>query len=464
MKVPWSEHAWQRVLVYGMGRSGMAAARLLRSRGVRVVGVDARDDLESGDLSGDPGVELRLGEGEDQLPEGIDGMVLSPGIPRTRPLVRQALARGLPVIGEAELAFPFLDGTIVAVTGSNGKSTTASLVAAILGAAGLEGVLCGNIGEPLSSKVDGAGDRIYVVELSSFQLESIRCFRADAAALLNITPDHLDRYPDLAHYAAAKARIFERQDETCTAVLNADDSALESVARGVERARRRFFSRRRAVADGCFSDGEVVLEASPGSSPRELFELDEIVLEGVHNVENAMAAALLALACGAGREGIRQGVRAFSGLPHRLERVETRAGVLWYDDSKGTNVGATLGSLAGFPDGTVHLILGGTGKGADFALLRDAVARKARRVYLIGEAAPGLEEALSSAVQLERAETLERAVASAASEARAGEVVLLSPACASFDQFASFEHRGRRFQELVRALDHEEADGQEARL
>ena len=453
MKVPWSEHEWRRVVVYGMGKSGLAAARLLRARDVAVVAVDGRRDVVMGDMEGDPMIELRLGDENASLPANVDGMVLSPGVPATSPLVREAERRRVPVIAEVELAFPFLDGTVVAVTGSNGKSTTATLTAAMLEESGVPAVLCGNIGEPLAAQVDGPGGRVFVVELSSFQLETVRTFSARAAALLNVTPDHMDRYPDLASYAAAKARIFERQDERSVAVLNADDEETKAIGDHLERARKRWFSSRRRVVDGCFVDGGAVIEIAPDSAAAELFTTASMAMVGSHNTENAMAASLLALAAGADRGSLRRVVARFDGLPHRTRRVRERNGVVWYDDSKGTNVGATLKSLEGFPDRSVHLILGGTGKGQDFTPLRDTVARKAKTVYLIGKSAAVIESALAGVVPVERSETLDRAVAKAAIDAVHGDVVLLSPACASFDQFNDFAHRGRRFQELVGALD-----------
>jgi UDP-N-acetylmuramoylalanine--D-glutamate ligase len=458
MRVPWSGNEWRQVLVYGMGKSGLAATRLLRSRGARVIAVDARTDVTMGDLQGDPGIELRLGDEGAPLPRGVDGVVLSPGVPASSPLVREAQERGLPVIAEVELAYPFLEGTVVGITGSNGKSTTATLTAEMLREAGLDAVLCGNIGEPLSGQVDGPPGRIFVVELSSFQLETVRRFRADAAALLNLSPDHLDRYDDYAAYARAKARIFERQDESSTAVVNADDPEVVAIGERVERARRRWFSRRRRLDDGCFVDGGTVVEAAPGRGAHELFAIDEMAIVGGHNVENAMASALLALAAGGHRDAVRRAVARFPGLPHRTRRVGERAGVVWYDDSKGTNVGATLKSLDGFRDGSVHLVLGGLGKGQEFAPLREAVARKAKAVYLIGTAAGEIEAALAGATRLVRAGTLDRAVAEAAAAAARGDVVLLSPACASFDQFDDYAHRGRRFAELVAALEKERDD------
>lgn len=464
MIVPWSDREWRRVLVYGLGLSGKAAARLLLDRGVEVVAVDGRPaaELELAELPGHPGFQLLAGGEAAPLPDGLDGVVLSPGVPPERPLLAAARRRGLPVIAEVELAFPFLDGPVVGITGSNGKSTTAALTGAMLTASGLTAEVCGNIGAPLCEKVLGEEiprgeaaleetpaprERIFVVELSSFQLEAIVTFRPRAAALLNLAPDHLDRYPGLPAYAVAKERIFHNQTDGDVAVVNADDPL---VAEAVSRARRRAFARRRQVADGCFLAGDEVVEAAPGEERRRLFTTGDLALPGVHNLENAMAAALLALAVGGEPPALLAALAGFSGLPHRLQRVAEEGGVSWYDDSKGTNPAATAKSLEGFADASVHLILGGRSKGADFAELAPLVGRKAKRLYLIGEAAGELAEVLGSAAPWERSGTLDRAVAAAAAAARPGEVVVLSPACASFDQFRNFAHRGEEFQRLVR--------------
>lgn len=440
---------WRRVAVYGLGLSGRAAARLLSRRGVAVVGLDARPAaaLELREMATDPRVELITGAEPTWLPDGVDALVLSPGVAPDRPLVADARRRGLPVVAEVELAFPLLAGPVAAVTGSNGKSTTTALTGAILDAAGIAAEVCGNIGEPLSARVEGPPGRAFVVELSSFQLEAVDRFHPRAAALLNLAPDHLDRYSGLDDYLAAKRRIFARQNEGDVAVLNADDPAS---AASPTAARRRLFSRRGAVEDGCWlaDDGRVV-EGAPGELEQVLFDRSELPLAGEHNLENAMAAALLARAMGAGAEAVRAGVQGFSGLPHRMQLVAERGGVAYYDDSKGTNAAATARSLEGLPDARVHLILGGRAKGEDPAALKNLVAAKARRVYLIGEAAADLERGLAGAAPLERTETLERAVASAAGRAEPGDVVLLSPACASFDQFRDYAHRGDEFRRLV---------------
>ena len=448
MRVPWGSGRFDRVLVYGLGLSGRAAARLLLDRGVDVVGVDAKpaDKLDLGDLAGR--IEILTGPEPLELPAEVDGVVLSPGVPPDRPLLEDARRFRVPVIAEVELAFLFLDGPVVAITGSNGKSTTTALTGEMLRAAGRKVEVCGNIGEPLSDKVDGPPGRIFVVEMSSFQIEGIETFAPKAAAFLNLSEDHLDRYAGLDAYAAAKARLFRDMDEEGIAVLNADDP----VSSGTEtRARRRLFSRRHRVEDGCWADADGrVVETVPGGEDVELFRAADLQIAGVHNLENAMAAALLARALGAEPAALKKALAGFAGLPHRLQKVGERDGVVWYDDSKGTNPDATLKSLEGFPDGSVHLILGGRNKGADLSVLVPMVRQKARRVYLIGEAAGDFEKVLGDVLR-ETPGTMDRAVRSAAKKAKAGEVVVLSPACASFDQFRNFVHRGQVFQELVRA-------------
>ena len=447
MNGPWGSGSVDRALIYGLGLSGRAAARFLLARGVSVIGIDEKpvEKLDLGDLSGK--VEVRA---PGDLPENLDLVVVSPGVPLDKPLLEAARSAGLPVIAEVELAFPFLNGPVIAITGSNGKSTTTAMVGDMVRAAGFETEVCGNIGEPLVDKVEGPAGRVFVVELSSFQIEGIVTFKPKAAAFLNLSEDHLDRYGTLEAYGDAKRRLFRDQDAGDVAVLNADDP---ETTRLDTRATRRLFSRLGAVADGCFaaSDGRVV-EVSPEGPTVELFHASDVPLAGVQNLENAMAAALLARAVGADPAAIRAALRAFQGLPHRLQKVGERNGVAFYDDSKGTNPGATMKAIEGFADGTVHLILGGRNKDADLATLTPMVRRKARRAYLIGEAAEEFETALGGAVPFDRSETLDRAVRSAAERAEPGEAVVLSPACASFDQFRNFNHRGDVFQELVRGL------------
>jgi len=517
MNVPWGSGRFERVLVYGLGLSGRAAARLLLARGVAVAAVDDAPEADPGELAADPRFELLAGAGQGGGPDDADGIaggpgggagsgagdgerryggerrrgwdrrggaqaaggapfalsdavwaaidavVVSPGVPPERPLLAAARRRGLPVLAEVELAFPFLNGPVVAVTGTNGKSTTTALAGSLLAAAGHAVEVCGNIGEPLAGRVDGPPGRIFVVELSSFQIDGLDTFRPRAAAFLNLTEDHLDRYRDLAAYAAAKRRLFRRQGAGDLAVLNADDPITRSTLAAADAAacstpkprcavRRRLFSRRGPVDDGCWlAGGGTVVESSPGGPARELFAAAEVPLAGAQNLENAMAAALLARGMGADAEAVRRGLAGFSGLPHRMERVAAQGGITWYDDSKGTNPAATAKSLEGFADGTVHLILGGRNKGADFAPLAATARAKARRLYLIGEAAGEIERALAGSAPLERSGTLAAAVRAAARQALPGEAVVLSPACASFDQFHDFAHRGEVFQREVRA-------------
>jgi UDP-N-acetylmuramoylalanine--D-glutamate ligase len=449
MNVPWSRGKWQRVLVYGWGISGLAAARFLRRRGVEVVAVDRRGPAAlaaevAAQWAAQGGLAWLPGE-DAELPAGIDGVVVSPGVRADRPLLAAALARGIPVVAEIELAFPFLNGPLVAITGSNGKSTTTAMTGALLAAAGRPVEVCGNIGTALCARLEGPAGRVFVVEVSSFQLEAIDTFRPRAATILNLSPDHLDRHGGMAGYAAAKRRITGRQTAEDTLVLNADDPAVVDIE---SRAQRVWFSRRDKVAAGCTLEaGEVV-----GADGEALFAAADVPLAGPHNLENAMAAALLARSLGVSPADIARGLRSFRGLPHRMQPVATIGGVDFLDDSKGTNLDSTARGLEGFADRTVHLILGGRSKGADFALIAGMVARKAKRVYLIGEAAAEIESKLGSLVSCDRSQTLERAVAAAAHEARAGETVLLSPACASFDQFRDFNHRGDEFQRLVRSL------------
>jgi UDP-N-acetylmuramoylalanine--D-glutamate ligase len=443
MNGPWTTSGrFERVLVYGLGLSGCAAARLLLTHGATVLVADDKP-VDAGDLEGK--IEMVTA-----LPAGIDLVVVSPGVPLDRPLLEEARRGGVPVIAEVELAFPFLKGPVVAITGSNGKSTTTAMAFAMVRAAGLPVEMCGNIGEPLADKVEGPAGRIFVVELSSFQIEGIVTLSPKAAALLNLAEDHLDRYGSMAAYADAKRRLFRDMDEDGVVVLNADDP---ETLRTPTRARRRLFSRLAKVEDGCYADENgLVTEVAPGEPDVELFHASDVPLAGVQNLENAMAAALLARAVGVSPAAIITALRGFTGLPHRLEKVGERDGVTFYDDSKGTNPGATMKAIEGFADGTVHLILGGRNKDADLATLTPMIARKARRAYLIGEAAEELAAALEGAIPFERSETLDRAVRSAAGQARQGEAIVLSPACASFDQFRNFNHRGDVFQELARAI------------
>ncbi len=444
----WRNQPWRRIAVYGLGRSGRAAVALLRSHGISVLAYDENAEAEASlsALSRDPGVELQLGNTLTQWPKDTDALVVSPGVPPHKVLCAQARDRGIPVLSEVDLAIPLLGGPMLAITGSNGKSTTTALTGHLLEAAGFAVETCGNLGRPLCEVVEGPPNRIFVVELSSFQLETSHEVNPQAAAWLNFAPDHLEWHGGVEPYARAKEKIFRLQGPTQIAVLNADDPRTQQVK---TLARRRLFSRSTVVADGCHLQGEDVIEVSP-QGERPLFTLEDLPLQGSHNHENAMAAFLLALSLADQSQAFRKGLRSFQGLAHRLSHVGDIDGVSYWNDSKATNVAATLASLQGFPDHSVHLILGGRGKGEDYSRLSPNARAKARRVYLVGEATDDLDDALDPSIPRRRYGDLGGAFRAARESARKGEAVLLSPACASYDQYPSFMARGRHFEALVR--------------
>lgn len=435
-----------RALVVGLGDSGVAACRLLSQQGWRVRANDhgTAEALTEYLLQLPDGVERVLGGHPVAVLAGISLLVASPGVPWDIPLLAEARSRGIEVIDEVELAFRHApEVPVVGVTGSNGKSTVTSLIGEILKAAGRRPGVGGNLGTPASALVSEGGFDSFVWELSSFQLEGCSTLRPRVAVLLNVSADHLDRHGSMSAYVTAKARIFTAQRGDDTAVLNADDrlvAALQPPARVVA------FSLRDPGTEAHLSRGTLILDGEP------LLARAELPLLGDHNVANALAAALAAGRLGVPREAIVRGLVTFTGLPHRHQLVAERQGVRWVDDSKGTNIGATSAGLDGYPAGRVHLILGGLGKGQDFAELAPLAAKQAARVYLIGTAARDIAVALQGSCDLEQCGTLERAVARAATLARPGDVVLLSPACASFDQFRSYAHRGDEFARLVAQL------------
>ncbi|HXB65879.1 MAG TPA: UDP-N-acetylmuramoyl-L-alanine--D-glutamate ligase [Solirubrobacteraceae bacterium] len=426
-------------LIVGLARSGVAAARVLHARGERVIGVDAGAPRQARELAHEgaaepagPGIELHLREdGLAQL-ERAGAVVKSPGVPAQTSVIAAARARGIPVLGELELAWRLLPNDFIAVTGTNGKTTTVELIGHIHRQAGLPVAVAGNVGTALSSLVGTIDARATVVcEVSSFQLEDAPAFAPEVAVLLNITPDHLDRHGTLEAYRGAKLRIFAHQRAGDVAVL---PEALAEIELPPE------------VRRMCFD-----------ADPRP--DIAHPRLRGEHNHQNAMAAAAVCLARGIDPDAVSEGLRTFAGVPHRLREVGSRNGALYVNDSKATNVASTLVALRAFPEGGVHLILGGQGKGQDFAPLRAAVGASCRAVYAIGEDAPRIAAALEgetaregATVPLHECGDLERAVAAASAAARPGETVLLSPACASFDQFADFEARGARFAALVEKM------------
>ena len=427
-------------LVVGLARSGIAVALALRARGEEVIGVDAgapggTEVLERA------GVEVHVGEQGVSLLGRARSVVKSPGVPVQAPVIAAALERGLPVLGELELAWRMLANEFIAVTGTNGKTTTVELVGHIHREAGLPVAVAGNVGTAASSLVGLIGvDTTVVCEVSSFQLEDSSEFAPEAGVLLNISPDHLDRHGTFEAYLQAKLLLFARQGN--------DDLAVAPLGLGVEDlggcARRVCFGAA-AGADLSLRAGELWWQERP------LLDASELRLRGAHNVENAMAAAAVCLARGIDEEAVRAGLRSFAGVPHRLEEVADRDGVLYVNDSKATNVASTQVALSAFIDaGPIHLILGGQGKGQDFTELRDAVQQSCAAVYLIGEDASKIAAALAGLrVPVEDCGELERAVSSARRRAVAGEVIMLSPACASFDQFSDFEARGESFRALA---------------
>jgi UDP-N-acetylmuramoylalanine--D-glutamate ligase len=441
--------AQRRVLVVGLGRTGSSVSRFLAAAGASVRVCDRRPDAEvPAHLDG---AEVVRGADGPELLDGVDLVVPSPGVPAESPLLRTAVARGVAVLSEIEVAARFLDAPIVAVTGTNGKSTTTSLVGAMLEQAGRRVFTGGNLGTPLVDAV-GGGFELIVAEVSSFQLEWVDELRPDVALLLNLTDDHLDRYRDVGHYAATKARLFARQGDGDVAVLNRDDPRVAALAPGLRAQRRTFGLRPFARPDdfGALLRGDAIEVREPEG--QLVFPLERLRLAGLHNRENVMAAILAARAVAAPPELLQATIERFSGLRHRTELVAEIGGVAFVDDSKGTNVGALEKSLAGHPDASVVLVAGGLAKGGDFGVVREALVRKARLVVLYGAARGVLEEAWRGAAEIASHERFADAVAAAAAAARPGDVVLLSPACASQDQFPNYAARGDAFAAQVRSL------------
>lgn len=448
---PGIELQGKRVLVLGLARTGVATARFCAGRGARVTAIDDRGEEHLGDaLRQLRDIGCALAFGGDPLPQvaAQDLIVPSPGVPSNHPCLVAARAARVPIWSEIELAWRFLRGRLIGVTGSNGKTTTTSLIGHILAGSGKAVSLAGNIGTPLIARVDESSDNtITIAELSSFQLEWIDLFRPDISVLLNLTPDHLDRHASFEDYAKAKARIFENQTERDAAVINADDPVATGLASS--RPQTFWFSRTKRVVSGAYLRGKEIVFRREGEDI-VLLSRSDIGLRGEHNLENVLAAASAAFLAGAAPAEIAAGVRGFPGVEHRLEFVAEIFGVSFFNDSKATNVDATIKALQAFPGG-LFVILGGKDKGSDYTPLIPLLRERAKLVLLIGAASEKIAAQLGAAVPLERAVTLERAVALACERAHRGDTVLLAPACASFDQFENYEHRGRVFKQLVRA-------------
>ena len=426
----------KHITVFGMAKSGRAVAALLREHGAIVRVSDRKPLSELGDLDFDfvPQSEAAL--------EGCDLAVLSPGVPPDQPLFQ-----GVPVVGDVEAASWFLRGPIVGITGSNGKTTTTALLGHLLQTAGIAAQVGGNIGTPLAEMVESSRDDQWnVLELSSFQLETSGTLHVRIAVALNVTPDHLDRHGDLERYAAAKARIFRNQTGEDFAVLNAENETTVEYA-SLTAAQVRWFHAGAPVHPGFWCEsGRLVADGEP------FLNVSEIGLRGRHNVENILAGACAARLAGASLAAIATGVRSFPGVEHRIEFVRTLDAVSYYNDSKATNVDATMKALESF-DGGLWVILGGKDKNSDYTTLRSMLHTRAKAVLLIGAAADKIENHLSGCVRLERCGDLRTAILLARAEAQAGDTVLLAPACASFDQFTGYEQRGRVFKEIVNGLE-----------
>ena len=443
----------KRVLVVGLARTGIATAHFCAARGAAVTATDSRGEGEVGEevvaKLRAANVSLELGVHQEPTFLRQDLIIPSPGVPADAPLLQSARAKGVTIWSEIELAYRFRQGKLIGITGSNGKTTTASLVEHILRAS-FPTILAGNIGTPLISCVARmTHDTVTVVELSSFQLELIQEFRADISVFLNLTPDHLDRHHSMELYSKAKARIFENQREEDFAILNADGPGTAPLAPA--RPQVYWFSRKQRAAQGAFLRGDDIVFRTDGRE-EVVLKRDEVPLPGAHNLENVLAAIAAARIAGASAKSVAEGVRSFAGVEHRLESVSEINGVRYYNDSKATNVDATLKALDAFP-GRILVILGGKDKGSDYTVLQAPLREKAILALLIGAAASKIESQITGTVAIERAGTLEHAVEIASEAARAGDVVLLAPACASFDQFENYEHRGRVFKALVHELE-----------
>ncbi|MBV9182980.1 MAG: UDP-N-acetylmuramoyl-L-alanine--D-glutamate ligase [Acidobacteria bacterium] len=443
----------KRVLVVGLGRSGIASALFLRSRGAQVTVSDSKSEdqlREEIPRLLDYGIAVETGGHGERTFRNQDLIVVSPGVPTDAEALTQARALGQPVIGEIQLAFDFLPGALIAITGSNGKTTTTTLVGNILESAGWRTLVGGNIGTPAISLVQEATpETVAVLEVSSFQLETIVSFRPKVALILNVTPDHLDRHRTFSAYVDAKARIFENQQPEDFAVLNQDDATCRNLG-GRPRAQVFWFSRHEEVEQGAFVSEQQIFFRR-GGSEEAIMAIREIPLKGAHNLENVLAAVCVAKLMNCAAAGIRATVASFKAVEHRLEYVATIGGVEYYNDSKATNVDATIKALESFP-GNIHLILGGKDKGSDYTVLGDLLRARVKQVYTIGAAAEKIHSQTQQAAKVVASGTIESAVRQAAEAAKPGDVVLLAPACASFDQFEDYQQRGRVFKELVHKL------------
>jgi UDP-N-acetylmuramoylalanine--D-glutamate ligase len=443
----------KRVLVVGLKKSGVAVVRFCLSRNARV----SISDLASADALKleleslrDGDVDYELGEHRLKTFLGADLIVVSPGVPLSIEPIREAQKKNIDVISEVELASRFLKGRIVAITGSNGKTTSTTLAGKVFGESGFPVQVGGNIGTPLISLVDSSTEEtVTVAEISSFQLEAIPTFRPNVGVILNVTPDHLDRYASFEEYASFKRALFKNQRKEDWAVLNADDPVSARFAHGLS-SRMWWFSQKKALAEGCFfADGRI--QVAHAGETITVMARNEIPMLGAHNVENCLAVVSAAAILGADYKNVARAIAGFEGVEHRLEFVADIQGVKYYNDSKATNVDATTKALESFP-GNVILILGGKDKGSDYTILSSLLRDRVKQVLLIGAAAEKIHKQLVGVIPLKQCGNLETAVAMTPSVSVPGDIVLLAPACASFDQFSNYEHRGQVFKQLVRSL------------
>lgn len=442
----------KKVLVVGAARSGEAAARLLLRHKAKVTITDTKPEAElesSLKLLREKGVEVETGGHRLETFLTSELIILSPGVPLTIEPLQEAKRRGIQVISEVELAYHFLKGKIIGVTGSNGKSTTATLIGEILNRGGYKAVVAGNIGNPLCGALNNNGVDYYVVELSSFQLESIITFRPHISLLLNITPDHLDRYSSFDDYIRAKKRIFENQTRDDYAILNADDPISQPLIRGLPLNKFLFSRQKKWEGRGVFLNGDLMVYQNQGEG--EVIRTEEIGIRGSHNLENALAAAVVGVLCEVEPRSIRDALRSFKGLEHRLEYVTTVKGVTFYNDSKATNIGAVYKSLESFA-GNIILLLGGRDKGGDFTQLRELVREKVKLILVIGEAKEKIIASLQGTAPIIPCKTIREAVETGLYRGTARDTFLLAPGCTSFDMFTNFEERGRVFKEEVTRL------------
>jgi UDP-N-acetylmuramoylalanine--D-glutamate ligase len=447
----------RNVMVVGAGRSGVAAAELLAAKGARVTLADTASTLDDAQRLMQMGVRLALGAHQPDQFASADLLVLSPGVPPDQPPILAARAAGVPIISEVELAFRWLSGRTIAITGTKGKSTTTTLTARMLTEAGLHATAGGNLGWPLSRQVgESRADSLHVVEVSSFQLEATDTFHPWIAVLLNLSPDHLDRHASFEEYGAAKRRIFANQTAADWAVVNADDPAALDLARG-GRAQRFDFALDTALTDGVTVADRTIVRLQDGAA-MPLVPLASVRLTGRHLLKDVLAAAAVGCLAGVPPDAMRRAVEGFSGLEHALERVAEIDGVRFVNDSKATNIAAAGQAIESF-DGGVVAILGGRFKGGRFEDLRERVADRVGAIVAIGESAPLIHAALSDLVPVHDASSMADAVRTAFGAAAPGGVVLLAPACSSFDMFRDYAERGRVFKEEVEALRKERATG-----